>query len=309
MSEWRPARRAAVGTMLALLAACERPQLVPTSPIEGGAAHGALDDAPDPTPMAHPTAEVATEMPSDPDAPDPRARVKPVFRGGKPPDPGEEAVKPEARWLQCEQHDIEVRGKNLRSLRIGKPGWPEVLLLHGARFDCRTWLELGTLELLAHNGFRAVAIDLPGYGKSKELPAKSEEFLWSALPLLDLKKPIVIFPSMSGSFAFPLVLAHPDAITALVPIAPVGVADFGPRLTGCELPTLIVWGEADTVIPIAQAETLHLLLRKSEKLLIPKAGHPCYQDDPKTFHDGLLRFLAPFKPTGPQPGGVRPAQR
>lgn len=37
-----------------------------------------------------------------------------------------------------------------------------VLLLHGASFSSETWLKLGTLQLLAIMGHRAVAVDIPG---------------------------------------------------------------------------------------------------------------------------------------------------
>ncbi len=242
---------------------------------------------------------VAARNAVDPDAPDPEQRVKPARRAGDvEPEDGADVPPPTAedRWMKAEQYDIDFDGKNLRTLRIGKPGWPEVLLLHGARFNCRTWLELGTLELLAKNGYRAVAIDLPGYGKSNEITTKMEEFLHVALPYLDLKHPVLVFPSMSGGFAFPFVIAHPEQIAGLVPIAPVAIDDYGAKLTGLTIPTLIVWGEADNVIPIAKAETLHLLLPKSEKLVLPKASHACYQDDPEGFHAGLLRFLKGIDP-------------
>ncbi|CAM9847682.1 unnamed protein product, partial [Ectocarpus sp. 13 AM-2016] len=36
-----------------------------------------------------------------------------------------------------------------------------VLLLHGAKFSAQTWQDLGTLSLLATNGFRVAAVNLP----------------------------------------------------------------------------------------------------------------------------------------------------
>lgn len=42
------------------------------------------------------------------------------------------------------------------------PRRPDVLFLHGQAFTSKTWEALGTLALLAAEGYRAVAIDLPG---------------------------------------------------------------------------------------------------------------------------------------------------
>lgn len=71
----------------------------------------------------------------------------------------------------------------------------------------------------------AAAIDLPGYGRSKEARAQPGEFLVEFLPALDIGRPVVVSPSMSGSFSFPLVLEHPERIAGFVPVAPVGTAE------------------------------------------------------------------------------------
>lgn len=42
------------------------------------------------------------------------------------------------------------------------PHRPAVLFLHGQAFTSKTWEALGTLALTAGEGYRAVAIDLPG---------------------------------------------------------------------------------------------------------------------------------------------------
>jgi len=54
---------------------------------------------------------------------------------------------------------------------------------------------------MAQKGYRAVAIDLPGFGES----AASDDaarFLIKLMAELKLVKPIIVSPSMSGQFTF-----------------------------------------------------------------------------------------------------------
>lgn len=37
-----------------------------------------------------------------------------------------------------------------------------MVLLHGQAFTSKTWEDLGTMALLATNGYQALAMDLPG---------------------------------------------------------------------------------------------------------------------------------------------------
>lgn len=85
-----------------------------------------------------------------------------------------------------------------------------MLLLHGIRFSSETWQNLGTLHRLAQAGYRAVAIDLPGLGRSKEAKAPApigelvpSSFLAAVVDALDLGPPVVISPSLSGMYSCP----------------------------------------------------------------------------------------------------------
>ncbi len=185
---------------------------------------------------------------------------------------------------------IEVRGQRIHALAAGELG-TTVLLLHGASFSSATWRQLGTLAHLAANGYRAVAIDLPGFGLSRDARADPDRFLFELLTALGVHRPAVVAPSMSGRFAFPLLVEHPDALSGFVAVAPVGVGEYALRLAGVEVPALVLWGDRDRVIPVAEADRLTQALPGSRKLIFEGARHPCYLDRPREFHAALVQFL------------------
>lgn len=51
---------------------------------------------------------------------------------------------------------VKIQQLYLLSIRL------QMVLLHGQAFTSKTWEELGTLSLLASNGYQALALDLPG---------------------------------------------------------------------------------------------------------------------------------------------------
>ena len=185
----------------------------------------------------------------------------------------------------------QVGGASVRILAAGPSSGPAVLLLHGARFSSETWRELGTLELLARQGFRAVAVDLPGYGKSTATPLEHEAFLGALLDALDLARPVLVAPSMSGAFALPFAAHQTERLAGLVAVAPVEIERHAAELAGSSLPALLVWGEEDAVVALAQADLLAQALPAARRVVIPGAGHPCYLDDPARFHAELLSFV------------------
>ena len=62
------------------------------------------------------------------------------------------------------------------------------------------------------------------------------------------------------------------------------------------LPSLVVWGEQDTVIPVKHAYAAHAVLPGSQLEIIPHAGHFPHEDDPEHFASALIDFILDTKP-------------
>ncbi len=185
---------------------------------------------------------------------------------------------------------VEVGNIDVHCLTAGPADRTAVVLLHGARFSARTWQELGTLDALGEAGLRVVAIDLPGHGESGRAEHDPDVFLGEVLSALELVRPIVVAPSMSGRYALPLATGSPERLSGFVPVAPAALDLFRDALPAAEVPTLVVWGALDEVFPVSGAEDLVSALPDAELLLIDGGSHPCYLDAPDEFHRALLLF-------------------
>jgi pyruvate dehydrogenase E2 component (dihydrolipoyllysine-residue acetyltransferase) len=72
--------------------------------------------------------------------------------------------------------------------------------------------------------------------------------------------------------------------------------DFRDRLPEVKVPTLIVWGEKDSIIPVRDADEFERLIEDSRKVVMKDTGHIPMAERPNVFNDLLLDFLAE---TGP----------
>ena len=63
-----------------------------------------------------------------------------------------------------------------------------------------------------------------------------------------------------------------------------------------ELPSLIVWGERDPLIPVRHAHDAHERIRGSRLEIFPGAGHFPYRDDPERFVQCVLDFVRTTTP-------------
>ena len=72
--------------------------------------------------------------------------------------------------------------------------------------------------------------------------------------------------------------------------------DFRDRLPEVKVPTLIVWGEKDSIIPVRDADEFERLIEDSRKLVMKDTGHIPMAERPVAFNDVLIEFLAESGP-------------
>jgi abhydrolase domain-containing protein 14 len=186
---------------------------------------------------------------------------------------------------------LELQGGKLHTLVAGPADGFPVLLLHGRRFHSGTWLETGTYKALASQGYHVVGLDLPGYGRSEKSEVPWDRFLAALIRELGMGKPVIVAPSMSGGFAFALLIKHPDLASGFVGVAPAWAEDHESEIQNIKVPTLLLWGENDTITPLSLGEQLKSKIEGSRMVVLEGAGHPCYLDRPDEFHLALLEFL------------------
>lgn len=197
--------------------------------------------------------------------------------------------------LETEARSVTVAGSKVHVVEQGNVEGQAVLLLHGASFSSKTWQEIGTMQVLADADYRGIAVDLPGFGKSESNDRSPEKWLGDLLDALDIKKPVVVSPSMSGRYALPLVTSEPERLRGFVAVAPVAIMEYRDQLKQITVPVLAVWGENDRLIPQEQADLLVSSAKQGRKVVIAGGSHAPYMSDPKTWHEVLLKFLAELK--------------
>ena len=207
--------------------------------------------------------------------------------------------------MEIQSSWTKVGSSNVHYLEAGPAHGRPVVFLHGASFQAETWREIGTLAEVAEAGFRALAVDLPGFGQSPGAPVDPEKWLAELLDQLGIPAAVVVAPSMGGRYSLPLLAREPGRFSGFVAVAPVPIPKYAEKLRGAAVPVLAVWGERDTLVPLAHADLLVGRMPQARKLVVPGAGHAPYMNDPAAFHDALLQFLSelPGASTSAGPGG------
>ncbi len=146
-------------------------------------------------------------------------------------------------WLDVDwrkqQRWVNVDGQSVNLIEIGE-GRP-IVFVHGLSGSWPNWLE--QLPVFGAEGYRAIAMDLPGFGHS---PMPNERITISGyarlldrlLGELGVDAATVVGNSMGGFISAELAIAFPQRVERLVLVSPAGLSTYNHPSATRALPTL-----------------------------------------------------------------------
>jgi pimeloyl-ACP methyl ester carboxylesterase len=68
--------------------------------------------------------------------------------------------------------------------------------------------------------------------------------------------------------------------------------DLAKWLHRIDVPTLLLWGEADGLVPVVFGEAYRRVIPGAQLVIIPSAGHAPFEEQPDAFLSGFAQFLS-----------------
>jgi pimeloyl-ACP methyl ester carboxylesterase len=182
---------------------------------------------------------------------------------------------------------------------------PAVLLVHGYHPEnsWRVWEH--NIPTLAAVGFTVYALDMIGYGESPGERLDHTQQAAALLALMDAEAiPTATIGGVSwgGLVALQAALSAPARVERLVLVDSAGAGHLPEeQLESITCPTLVVWGEDDSIIPLATAAWFGAAIPNSHVETIanvttqpgvpPWGGHHPMRFKPQEFNKIVARFL------------------
>lgn len=197
---------------------------------------------------------------------------------------------------------VEADGFRVRYLEAGEG--PPLIHLHGAG-----GVRLNRTHDLLAERFRLIAFEVPGFGESapndrSRSMAELAESMARAATALGLDRYSLIGTSFGGTLALWLAVQHPDRLDALVLESPTAILpesrarphaaldlELEGRLAGLAVPTLVLLGTLDRVVPPATGSLYREKLGNGHLVLVYDAGHAIGADRPEAFTRLVADFL------------------
>jgi 2-hydroxy-6-oxonona-2,4-dienedioate hydrolase len=120
--------------------------------------------------------------------------------------------------VRTDDRFVKVDGRNVRYLEEGS-GVPAILL-HGSSLGSSADVFRRNLHALGRHGIRAIAVDLPGFGKSEAADGLSAQlrktFVLRFMDALGLKQAALIGHSSAGNAVISTALEHPERVSHVI---------------------------------------------------------------------------------------------
>jgi 2-hydroxy-6-oxonona-2,4-dienedioate hydrolase len=120
--------------------------------------------------------------------------------------------------VRTDDRFVKVDGLNIRYLEEGS-GVPAILV-HGSSLGSSADVFRRNLHALGRHGIRAIALDLPGFGKSDAADGSSaaaaKTFVLRFMDALGLERAALIGHSSAGSAVVSMALAHPQRVSHVI---------------------------------------------------------------------------------------------
>lgn len=123
------------------------------------------------------------------------------------------------------EHRLSLAGYRTRVLELEGDGDP-LVFFHGYADSADTWRQC--LAVLGRRGRRAVAVDLPGFGRADRLHPRAilpqlDVFAAATLDYVQTDNAIAVGNSLGGCIALRLAERHGSALSGTVAVAPAGL--------------------------------------------------------------------------------------
>jgi pimeloyl-ACP methyl ester carboxylesterase len=156
---------------------------------------------------------------------------------------------------------------------------------------------IGRASLLGHSMGAVVAAEL-----AARSPDRVDRLVLVAPPLLGLRRPLLEHARqlLGGLRAVPIAFL-PALLSDLLRAGPATIWRAARDLlllqaddivAALRTPTLLVWGDRDTVVPVRLGRRLAALLPSSELVVLPGASHAPMWDAPRSFVRLVVRYLS-----------------
>lgn len=186
--------------------------------------------------------------------------------------------------------DISLESGEIITLRKEGSSEQTLLLLHALDAHSGTWRKV--IPELAKR-YTIIAPTFPREAKSDQEKINDYSLMLSEIcTQLGIEKASICGNSLGGWLAMNYAIKNPQIVEKIVLEDSAGYGqDMVGNFSRLNIPTLVVWGNDDSTIPVEEGMLLHSQIKSSRLMIINGGGHISHWNTPEQFLSTVQRFL------------------